>query len=188
MVLRDQGLQNLLHCLLAYVWSGKFPKSCLFVYCPLHLLELTWWLRKFPKSCFFVYCPLLLLELTWWLGKFPKSVCLFSVLYFCWQRFNLMIEMGLFQNPVRFSQLHIFMLYICERTMNWCWMPWMFASVLSYPQICVFPFLSSAEKGSSLMVDDSQSFPTTTMPRTTVGQCVTWNCINCSGRSQENLI
>ena len=119
-------------------------------------------------------------------------VCLLTVLYFCWKRVNLMIEMGLFQNPVRFSLLHILMLYVLwvdyELMLNALNVCLIIVCVFFFLQICVFLFLSSAEKGSSLMVDDSQSFPTTTMPRTTVGQCVTWNCTNCFGRSQENLI
>ena len=73
MVARDQGLQNLLQCLLAYMFDEE---------------------------------------------NFPNIVCLFTVLYFSWKRVNLMIEMGLFHNPERFSLLHNFMLCICEWTMS----------------------------------------------------------------------
>ena len=46
--------------------------------------------------------------------------------------------MGLFQNPVRFSLLHIFMSYIWWVGMSWCWMPCFSEYCVVFLQSCVF--------------------------------------------------
>ena len=65
---------------------------------------------------------------------FPNLVCLFTVLYFCWKRVN---WDGLVSKSCSFfSILHIFMLYICEWTKSWCWMPWMLCVFFFFANLC----------------------------------------------------
>ena len=67
--------------------------------------------------------------------NFPNLVfCLLSFT-FVGKELTWCLRWACFKILLVFALLHIFMFYICEWTMSWCWMPWMFVWLLC---VCFF--------------------------------------------------